>query len=277
MACHVIIPARCPKGHDQSYKCTQGPALGQCKKCEGDAKAAEAKRQKDFERQKKQDEEEAEHLRQIKEFKDKLAEQQQLLRDTQIKEARKNEIRQKMKDLQDAAELVRNAASRPRSTTPSDSTPGPSVISATDKSTTTPLASSSSTPAQGTSDSSRQSKDSEKAARLVTSSKHQHGATTSNPSVSGQSNAEVDWQYQKAYEGASNQGIDAIMDMVGLEVVKKQILSIKARIDVSKGQNTDMSKERFNIVLLGNPGTGAFLLASLFFLHNADNAQERQR
>ncbi|SJL13799.1 related to ECM32-DNA dependent ATPase/DNA helicase B [Armillaria ostoyae] len=192
MACHVIIPARCPKGHDQSYKRTQGPALGQCKKREGDAKAAEAKRQKDFERQKKQDEEEAEHLRQIKEFKDKLAEQQQLLRDTRIKETRKNEIRQKMQDLQDAAELVRNAASRRLSPTPSDSTPGPSVVFATDKSTTTPLASSSSTPAQGTSDSSRPSKGSEKVTRSATSSKHRHGVATSNPFLSGQSNAEKD-------------------------------------------------------------------------------------
>ncbi|KAK0214970.1 P-loop containing nucleoside triphosphate hydrolase protein [Armillaria fumosa] len=261
MACDVIIPAQCPKGHDQSYKCTEGPALGSCKKCERDDEAAEAQRQKDFERQKKQDEEEAEHLRQIKEFEDKLAEQQQLLRDTQIKETRKNEIRQKMQDLEDAAELTRNAASKPSSTTPLDSTPGPSIVAATDKSTTTPLASTSSAPAQGTNDSSRPNKRSKKVTQSVISSKDRHGVATSNPLVGGQSNAEVDWQYEKAYEGASNQAIDAIMDMVGLEAVKEQILSIKSKIDVSKRQNTDMSKERFNIVLLGNPGTGKTTVA----------------
>ncbi|KAK0188469.1 P-loop containing nucleoside triphosphate hydrolase protein [Armillaria mellea] len=261
MPCHVIIHTQCPKGHDQSYKCTQGPALGPCKKCERDTKVAEAKRQKDFERQKKQDEEEAEHLRQIKEFEDKLVEQQQLLRDAQIKEARKNEIRQKIRDLQNTAELVRNAASKPSSTTSLDSTPGHSVVSATDKSATTPLASSSSAPAQGTSDSSRPSKGSEKVTQSVTSSKHRHGVATSISSVGGQSNAEADWQYQKAYEGASNQAIDAIMDMVGLEAVKEELLSIKSKIDVSKRQNTDMFKERFNIVLLGNPGTGKTTVA----------------
>ncbi|PBK69035.1 P-loop containing nucleoside triphosphate hydrolase protein [Armillaria solidipes] len=236
MACHEIIPLRCtPKGHEQSYKCSESPPLV-CKKCERDAKAAEAQRQKDFERQKKRDEEEAEHLRRIKEIEGQLAEQQQLLQDTRIKEARRNEIRQKMQDLQDAAELVRNVASKPPSTTPSDSAAGPSVIiSATDKSTTTPLASRPSTPAKGTSDSSRP--------------------------ISGQSNAEVDWQNQKDVGGASNQAIDAIMEMVGLEAVKKQILRIKAKIDVSKRQNTDMSKERFNIVLLGNPGTGKTTVA----------------
>ncbi|KAK0489357.1 P-loop containing nucleoside triphosphate hydrolase protein, partial [Armillaria novae-zelandiae] len=233
MACHEIIPLRCtPKGHEQSYKCSESPPLV-CKRCERDAKLAEAQRQKDFERQRKRDEEEAEHLRRIKEFEDKLAEQQELLRDTQIKEARKIEIRLKMQDLQDAADLARNAASRPSSTTPSDSTPEPSVVSVTDKSTSTPLASSSSAPAQGTSDSSRPSKGSKK----------------------------MDWQHQKAYEGASNQAIDAIMDMIGLEAVKEQILSIKSKIDVSKRQNTDVSKERFNIVLLGNPGTGKTTVA----------------
>ncbi|KAK0188464.1 P-loop containing nucleoside triphosphate hydrolase protein [Armillaria mellea] len=187
MACHEIIPLRCtPKGHEQSYKCSESPPLV-CKKCERDAKAAEARRQKDFERQKKRDEEEAEHLRRIKEIEEQLAEQQQLLQDTRIKEARRNEIRQKMQDLQDAAELVRNFTSRPPSTTPSDSAAGPSA--------------------------------------------------------------------------PSNQAIDAIMEMVGLEAVKKQILRIKAKIDVSKRQNIDISKERFNIVLLGNPGTGKTTVA----------------
>ncbi|KAK0489353.1 P-loop containing nucleoside triphosphate hydrolase protein [Armillaria novae-zelandiae] len=233
MACDVIIPAQCPKGHDQSYRCTQGPALSPCKKCERDIKEAEAQRKKEFERQKKQDEEEAEHLREIKEYKDKLAEQQQLLRDAQIKEERRNQIRQQKQDLQDAAELLRNTTWKLSRSTPLDRTPGPSVVSVTDKSASTPLASSSSAPAQGTSDSSRPSKGSEK----------------------------MDWQHQKAYEGASNQAIDAIMDMIGLEAVKKQILSIKSKIDVSKRQNTDVSKERFNIVLLGNPGTGKTTVA----------------
>ncbi len=111
--------------------------------------------------------------------------------------------------------------SRPPSTTPADIAAGPSVVSATDKSTTTPLASRPSTPAKGTSDSSRPSQGSEKATPSVTSSKHRNGVATSNPSVSGQSNAEVDWQYQKDVDGASNQAIDAIMEMVGLEAVEE--------------------------------------------------------
>ncbi|KAG7444044.1 P-loop containing nucleoside triphosphate hydrolase protein [Guyanagaster necrorhizus] len=260
MACHEIIPLCCLlKGHDQSYKCSESPALV-CKKCERDAKVAEAKRQKDFDRQKKRDEEEAEHLRRIKEIEDQLAEQQQVLRDTQVKEARKNEIRQKMQDLKDAAALAHNVTSRPPSNTPSSSAPGSSVVSVTGDSTSS--APRPSTPAQGTSDSSCRSRGSKKAANsAAASSKHRQGIATSNPSVASQSDAEADWQYQKDIEGASNQAIDAIMDMIGLEAVKKQILRIKAKIDVFKRQNTDLSKERFNVVFLGNPGTGKTTVA----------------
>ncbi|KAK0239335.1 P-loop containing nucleoside triphosphate hydrolase protein [Armillaria nabsnona] len=282
MACHEIIPRQCPKGHNQSYKCSQGPAaaLDPCKKCERDAKAAEAKRQKDFERQKKRDEEEAEHLRQMKEINDKLAEEQQLLRDTQIKEARENQIRQRIQDLKDAATLRQNFSSKPLSPTPSNDAPRPSVVSptpssptpsnnsprpndvsATNGSGTAPPISKSTTPAQGMNDASQASQGPKKVAPSVASSKHRSGIATSNPSIISQSKAEANWQYQKDFEGANNQYIDAIMDMIGLEEVKAQILRIKDKIDVSKRQNTDMSKERFNIVFLGNPGTGKTTVA----------------
>jgi replication-associated recombination protein RarA len=48
------------------------------------------------------------------------------------------------------------------------------------------------------------------------------------------------------------------MDMTGLEAVKAQVLKIKAKIDVTKRQNTSLKDERFNVVLLGNPGTGDY-------------------
>lgn len=57
-------------------------------------------------------------------------------------------------------------------------------------------------------------------------------------------------------EGAHNEAIDAIMEMTGLEAVKEQVLKIKVKIDTTKRQGTSLKDERFNIVLLGNPGTG---------------------
>jgi hypothetical protein len=46
----------------------------------------------------------------------------------------------------------------------------------------------------------------------------------------------------------------------GLEDVKAQVLRIKAKIETSIRQGTDLRKERLRLVLMGNPGTGISLL-----------------
>lgn len=68
--------------------------------------------------------------------------------------------------------------------------------------------------------------------------------------------AKEEWEDQKKMESASNDAIDAVMDMVGLEEVKLQILKIKAKIDANVRQNSDMKDDRLNVAFLGNPGTG---------------------
>ncbi|KAI0339375.1 ATPases of the AAA+ class [Trametopsis cervina] len=75
--------------------------------------------------------------------------------------------------------------------------------------------------------------------------------------------SEAEWQRQKDEDGTSNDGVDAIMAMIGLEGVKAQVLRIKAKIDISKRQGTSLQKERFNIALLGNSGTGKTTAAPL--------------
>ena len=73
--------------------------------------------------------------------------------------------------------------------------------------------------------------------------------------------AEKEWDRQKEQENASNDAIDSLMAMTGLQEVKNQFLRIKAKIDTALRQNTTFNKERFGIVLLGNPGTGKLLRA----------------
>lgn len=46
--------------------------------------------------------------------------------------------------------------------------------------------------------------------------------------------------------------------MIGLEDVKAQVLRIKAKVETSIRQGTDLKKERLGLVLLGNPGTGSY-------------------
>jgi hypothetical protein len=69
----------------------------------------------------------------------------------------------------------------------------------------------------------------------------------------------LEWIRQKRDEGAINKHLDLLMSMIGLEDVKAQFLKIKARVEIAKRQGVDLSKERFNVVLVGNPGTGEFL------------------
>ena len=68
--------------------------------------------------------------------------------------------------------------------------------------------------------------------------------------------SEAEWKRQRELEGARNDAIDAIMKMTGLESVKDQLLRIKSKIDTAQRQNASLKGERFNIVFLGNPGTG---------------------
>jgi hypothetical protein len=98
MRCQAVVSTICPKGHNQRKKCFE-PIL--CVECDREAKAAEAKRQKEISRQQKCDEEEAEHLRTLKEIEDQLAEHQQLRRGVQLKEEPKNEIREKLAELEE--------------------------------------------------------------------------------------------------------------------------------------------------------------------------------
>ena len=71
-----------------------------------------------------------------------------------------------------------------------------------------------------------------------------------------ESPAKAEWESQKQMENASNDAIDSVIDMVGLEGVKLQILGIKAKIDASIRQNSNMKEDRLNVAFLGNPGTG---------------------
>ncbi|OAG34097.1 hypothetical protein AYO21_11766 [Fonsecaea monophora] len=74
------------------------------------------------------------------------------------------------------------------------------------------------------------------------------------PPPTPEDSPEFEWQRQKRVENATNDAIDAIMAMAGLKEVKTKILTIKAKTDVVKRQNTDMKKERLGMVMLGNSG-----------------------
>lgn len=98
-------------------------------------------------------------------------------------------------------------------------------------------------------------------ASQATSSLQQPSDPSSTPSqspgIQQSSAARDEWESQKKLLGEQNDAIDSIMAMTGLEAVKSQVLQTKEKLDLMKRQGVPANKERLNLALLGNPGTGA--------------------
>ena len=240
------MDSECENGHPQSWKCYKKRPLT-CDKCEKARKAVEAKKKAELKRQYQRDTEEREHAERLAKLEAEFVQLREIQADARVTQERENVIQQKEKDLAAARAQLEKMTSQ--------HTWKPAYPSSTSAFSGSASQSSHSTQPQFLPPLSTQ----------PTPSNVQH--STQNPcrppspkprpfAPSSKSPSELEWQRQKNLEGADNEHIDAIMSLVGLEDVKAQVLRIKAKIDLSKRQNTSIKEERFNIVLLGNPGTG---------------------
>jgi hypothetical protein len=253
MQCEYILYSKCPKSHNQQWKCHKGPPIV-CAQCEKDTKLAEKKQKEDFDLQEKRDAEQRLHDQQLAEIDAKIALETQALRDAQIAEERDRALRQKQKDLEAAAKLVatRKAASSKEPSEPPPRPPSPPSV---------PPSGPPSGPLPDPSGPQGQAppvpgKPGTPKPKPRASAPDRKPASSKPSQPTPNSPAHTEWKRQKNMEGAHNVAIDAIMAMTGLEAVKEQVLKIKVKIDTTKRQGTSLKDERFNIVLLGNPGTG---------------------
>lgn len=92
-------------------------------------------------------------------------------------------------------------------------------------------------------------------------------ATERPPTTGAESKAAQQWQSEKDGLGVGNEHIDTVMNLVGLESVKEQVLTVKRKVDTSVRQGASLSKERFNVLLLGNPGTGELSGIDISMMH----------
>ena len=254
MLCEEKMSCLCDRGHKQSFKCHQGPPKS-CKKCDQIEKVDKQKRQLDYEAQQRRDSELQKHLRELAEIDAEIAQEVEARQAARLARERADALKQRRMDLESIrqqalvqADPISNSSGPANpSTSPSSSDFLTSVVSTAkallyDKSDPPP----SDQPA----------------------SPDQSAQTPPSPFQLPNSPSRNEWQRQKDMEGANNDGIDSIMEMVGLEDVKKQVLEIKAKVDISIRQGASITSERFNVVLLGNPGTGMFLLWLYKFLND---------
>jgi hypothetical protein len=236
-----------------------------------------ARRQKaDFERQERQDKEARRHAEEMAELDAQIASEREKTRAAQLETERINALEQKRKDVQEAANLAA-LASKPAVPTQSNvpdsaAHPVPSPTTAptltgffADKVKDLFSGNNGTTPANPPS--------------RTTPTPAKAAVPAKAPPSKQVSPARDEWERQKQVDGASNDAIDTIMKMSGLEKVKQAVLDIKTTVETSQRQGTTLKDRRyvpsssacathsychsFNICMLGNPGTGAHIWARI--------------
>ncbi|KDR65734.1 hypothetical protein GALMADRAFT_106825 [Galerina marginata CBS 339.88] len=278
--CKEMMPSKCPDGHPQSWMCSKGPPTT-CNKCERTKKLAKQKQQEDLAAQARRDAEQKAHLDRMDALNAQIVEAARLQQDARLSQERANAIKQKENNL--AFLRASQSASSTHHLPPVSIGHNLSLIDGSNT-LNTPVGGQIA-PGLAVTDGSVQAAGGQGVTAVLNSSKpsllskmwdavstinplaglqkpvNQHQAAGKPLKKLEQSPSQLEWKRQKNIEGAQNDAIDAIMEMTGLEIVKSQVLGIKAKIDTSIRQNASFKRERFNVVLLGNPGTGKTTIA----------------
>jgi hypothetical protein len=229
--CRKIVESVCSRNHKFSRACFRNDST--CRVCEAEDHRQELKRRRDHKLEADRKRKEQEYARQLAELQDELAHERRILRDQSEQDERDNVLQQHRQDLTS----LRENFARAKNIRKKD----PSIMTTcvNQPSTTTDLPGAAPNPSPGTQQD--MAKDQSKGGLDALAS-----------------SAKDEWEHQKKYEGAQNEALDSVMDMIGLEDVKDKFLSIKSRVDTTVRQAIDMKGERFGATLLGNPGTGMY-------------------
>ena len=243
MPCEFVLSIKCPVGHDQTWKCHVNPPKS-CRRCEKDAAEEERKKKRALELKEKREKAAREHDEKMARLNEQIEAQRQAVQDERLAQERQIALQQRQKDLANLANVpqIPRAQSPPHPKAPDSSEPEirpPHAMKGAHDMSTKPAEDPRRTTSTKPAESPRQT-----------------SSTSTKDSMPADSPSKLEWERQKSIEKASNSAIDSLMDMVGLEDVKRQVLAIKAKIDTYQRQNSDVKDERFNISLLGNPGTG---------------------
>lgn len=254
--CGEVMNDICANGHELVWQCSDNrpPACQTCR-LEKEERERKARRDKnlELERQAKQ----RAYAKQLAAVKDEIARQQQAMKDRLEERRREQTIRQHQAELARVTKQAQKSYNEkppapPQATAGSE--PSPSTeASNNQESTPKEESQDDNTPAQVSADQPQPEK--QETDNSADPDVADIGEAESVP-ARRPSSAESDWQQQKDLEFASNDALDSLMDMIGLETIKKEFLNIKARVDTAVRQGVDLKDNRLGAALLGNPGTG---------------------
>ena len=237
--CKVILTQKCSNGHNQQWKCHESTPKA-CQKCERDRKDAAKRAQKALEEKQKRDEKIQRHVKEVAKLDEEMEQIIRSMEDARLDSEQKAILAQKRIDIAAAKERAESSQKPQHKDPPSTHNDKQTNPKNPPPEKSSPISS-----------------------RPVTSTPSQHSKLRDHildAVKHNQSSSKKEWQRQKEQENAHNPAIDKIMEMIGLEEVKAQVLRIKAKVDTSIRQGIDLKKERLGLILLGNPGTGIILL-----------------
>ncbi|KAI0030555.1 P-loop containing nucleoside triphosphate hydrolase protein [Vararia minispora EC-137] len=248
--CEKPVKHTCPKGHTLQYKCANGPPAT-CKTCDKEARKEAERLKRAFEAQQERERQEQEHERRLAEVQKELDTQHRAIHEEELRRDRETALRNKQEELENAKRRLAQ-----KRTQPTPTILNPSTHNLTGAQANAP----------------RQPPLQNPAPPAVMRSTVMQPTDSVLATPLPDSPSQLKWERQKSLDGAFSKHIDALTAMTGLESVKAKVLSIRDQIELSKRQGKSMSDERFNVSLLGNPGTGKTTVARLYarFLASID-------
>lgn len=235
--CEVIVKSTCPKNHKLSWKCFKNrPAI--CPKCDAEAREQEKRRQRDHKLEADREAGQEAYAKKLADIQNEIEHYRRVMKYQSDDQEQQHVLSQHKQDLANAKAAANRMNLKPTKTDPN--APLAHGDPAEKPATRMPNNSNISGIPPGT------KQNSDGPTNFVNSSQDEWKQPPS----------KEDWEYQKEFQGAENGALDSLMDMIGLEDVKQEFLSIKTKVDTNVRQNVSLKGERFNVAMLGNPGTG---------------------
>ena len=198
MECKAIVTSTCPQKHESSRECRDVAGTA-CQRCLADARARLKKRQRDFKLDQERQAKQLAYAAKLAELDDEIEYQRRVLKDQADERNRLTALGQKKHDLASLKEKARDsqkAASASGATCPQTQSNQKSTQSTVSNSQNPSASHYSGIGKTAASDASAEKKD--------------------NMAGRQESEAKKEWLYQKEYENASNEALDALMSTIGL-------------------------------------------------------------